>query len=227
MGGRYSVLTAVGLLPAAVAGIDIDAVMAGARDMAEHNLDDALAYASVRQALYRQGRKIEILSCFEPSFHFMGEWWKQLFGESEGKDHRGIFPAYTDFTTDLHSLGQYIQDGERTLFETIVSFDKTGSLLRVPRDDTLDDGLAALAGKELRELNRVARDAVKAAHMDGGVPVVELTVPEMTAYHFGALVQFFELSCALSAYISKVTPFDQPGVEAYKKNMFAILGLNK
>jgi glucose-6-phosphate isomerase len=227
VGGRYSVLTAVGLLPAAVAGIDIDAVMAGARDMMEHNIDDALAYASVRQALYRRGKKIEILSCFEPAFHFMGEWWKQLFGESEGKDHLGIFPAYTDFTTDLHSLGQYIQDGERTLFETIVTVEKTGSMLRVPRDDTLDDGLATLAGKELRELNRAAKDAVKAAHIDGGVPVVELNVPEMTAYYFGALAQFFELSCAVSALISKVTPFDQPGVEAYKRNMYAILGLEK
>ena len=227
VGGRYSVLTAVGLLPAAVAGVDIDAMMAGARDMMADNSDDALSYAAARQALYRRGKKIEVLSCFEPSFHFMGEWWKQLFGESEGKDHLGIFPAYTDFTTDLHSLGQYIQDGERTLLETIVSVEKTASLLRVPRDDALDDGLATLAGKEIRELNRAAKEAVKAAHIDGGVPVIELSVPEMTAYNFGALAQFFELSCAVSALISKVTPFDQPGVEAYKKNMYAILGLEK
>jgi glucose-6-phosphate isomerase len=221
------VLTAVGLRPAAVAGVDIDALMAGARDMLKQDSDVAIAYAAARQALYRSGKKIEILSCFEPSFHFMGEWWKQLFGESEGKDGLGIFPAYTEFTTDLHSLGQYIQDGERTLFETIVSIENTKSALRVPRDDTMNDGLNTLSGKEIHALNRVAKEAVKAAHLDGGVPVLELTLPEMSAYYYGALAQFFELSCAVSALVSGVNPFDQPGVEAYKKNMYAILGLDK
>jgi glucose-6-phosphate isomerase len=227
VGGRYSVLTAVGLLPAAVAGIDIDGIMAGAGDMMQADHSDVLQYASARQALYRQGKKIENLACFEPSFRSMGEWWKQLFGESEGKDGIGIFPSYTEFTTDLHSLGQYIQNGERSLFETFVSIEKTKSMLRVPRDDSLDDGLASLSGKEIKTLNRAAFDAVKAAHIDGGVPVIELRVPETSAYYFGALAQFFELSCAVSALISKVNPFDQPGVEAYKKNMYAILGLEK
>jgi len=157
----------------------------------------------------------------------MGEWWKQLFGESEGKDGLGIFPAYTEFTTDLHSLGQYIQSGERTLFETFISVEKTGTLLRVPRDDSLDDGLSTLSGWEIQELNRAAFAATKAAHNDGGVPVIELSVPLLSAYYFGALAQFFEVSCAVSALISKVNPFDQPGVEAYKKNMYSILGLQK
>ncbi|SHI10784.1 glucose-6-phosphate isomerase [Sporobacter termitidis DSM 10068] len=227
IGGRYSVLTAVGLLPAAVAGIDIDELMSGARDIMNKDKDDVLQYASARQALYRQGKKIEILGCFEPSFRSMGEWWKQLFGESEGKDGRGIFPVYTEFTTDLHSLGQYIQSGERSLFETFVSIEKTSAAIRVPKDGELEDGLETLAGRELQELNRAAFAATKAAHNDGGVPVIQLDVPQLSPYYFGALVQFFELSCAVSALISKVNPFDQPGVEAYKKNMYAILGLQK
>ncbi len=227
VGGRYSVLTPVGLLPAAVAGIDIDDMITGAREMMEKSETDAIAYASMRQALYRQGKKVEILSCFEPCFHFMGEWWKQLFGESEGKDGFGIFPAYTDFTTDLHSLGQYIQSGERTLLETFVTIDKPRSKIRIPTDDSLDDGLNTLSGREVLAINDAASKAVKAAHNDGGVPVIELHVPEITAYYFGALVQYFEVSCALSALIMKVNPFDQPGVEAYKKNLFAILGLSK
>jgi len=227
VGGRYSVLTAVGLLPAAVAGIDIDAVIAGAQAVMDGDKEDILKYASARQALYRQGKKIEILACFEPSFRFMGEWWKQLFGESEGKDGLGVFPAYTEYTADLHSLGQYVQSGERTLFETFVTIGQTNAVLRVPRDDAVDDGLAPLSGREIHAINQAAVTAVKAAHIDGGVPVIELRLPEMSPFFFGALVQFFELSCAVSALISKVNPFDQPGVEAYKKNLFGILGLER
>jgi glucose-6-phosphate isomerase len=227
VGGRYSVLTAVGLLPAAVAGIDIDDMMAGALAVMNGDKEDILKYASARQALYKQGKKIEILACFEPSFRYMGEWWKQLFGESEGKDGLGIFPASTEYTADLHSLGQYIQSGERTLLETFVTIEKTNAMLRIPRDDTVDDGLASLSGREIQTLNQAAVQAVKAAHIDGGVPVIELRIPVMSAYWFGALVQFFELACAASAVISGVNPFDQPGVEAYKKNMYAILGLQK
>lgn len=227
IGGRYSVLTPVGLLPAAVAGIDIDEMLAGARDTMRQGCAEALRYASARQALYRQGKKIEILASFEPSFRFMGEWWKQLFGESEGKNGLGIFPAYTEFTTDLHSLGQYIQNGERLLFETLVSIDKSRAMLRVPGDKTLDDGLETLAGKEFCTLNDAALQATKQAHIAGGVPVLELHLPAATPYYFGALVQFFELSCAVSALIAQVNPFDQPGVEAYKQNLYAILGLDR
>ncbi len=226
IGGRYSVLTAVGLLPAAVAGIDIDAMLAGARDMLGSGEEEALRYACARQALYKRGKKIEILAAFEPYFRSMGEWWKQLFGESEGKDGLGIFPAHTEFTTDLHSLGQYIQSGERTLFETFVSVETTRARLRIPRDDALDDGLERLGGKEVRIVNEAAKMATKKAHIDGGVPVLEIGVPSASAYDFGALVQFFEVSCAVSALISGVNPFDQPGVEAYKKNMYDILELS-
>lgn len=227
IGGRYSVLTAVGLLPAACAGIDIDAMLCGARDMMGESIADALSYAVVRQTLYRKGKKIEMLACFEPSFRSMGEWWKQLFGESEGKDGIGIFPAYSAFTTDLHSMGQYIQSGERTIFETLVSIRKPRSELRIPRDSSLDDGLDALVGRDISTLNDAALKATKQAHIEGGVPVIELVLPTACAYEFGALVQFFEVSCAVSALLSKVNPFDQPGVEAYKKNLFAILGLEK
>jgi glucose-6-phosphate isomerase len=225
VGGRYSVLSAVGLLPAAAAGINIDDMMTGAQEITEKSETDALAYAALRQALYRRGKKIELLACFEPCFHFMGEWWKQLFGESEGKDGQGIFPAFTDFTTDLHSLGQYIQEGERTLMETIVTIDMPRSKLRIPTDGALDDGLNTLSGREILTVNNAASKAVKQAHIDGGVPVVELHVPDVSARSFGALVQFFEVSCAVSALLMKVNPFDQPGVEAYKKNLFANLGL--
>lgn len=227
VGGRYSVLTPVGLLPAAVAGIDIDEVMSGARDMTEKGQADALSYASVRQALYRQGKKIEILASFEPSFRSMGEWWKQLFGESEGKDGIGIFPAYTEFTPDLHSLGQYIQSGERKLFETFIRIENNRSQIRIPRDSSLDDGLDSISGQEINSVNKAALTATKDAHIAGGVPVIELSIPSVSPYYFGALVQFFEISCAVSALISKVNPFDQPGVEAYKKNLFSILGLKK
>jgi glucose-6-phosphate isomerase len=225
IGGRYSVLTAVGLLPAAVAGIDIAEMLCGARDVLLEGDREVLGYACARQALYKTGKKIEILASFEPSFRSMGEWWKQLFGESEGKDGIGIFPAYTEFTTDLHSLGQYIQSGERTLFETFVSLEKPRAAIRIPRDGALDDGLERLSGKEIRIVNEAAMKATKAAHIDGGVPVIEILVPSATAYSFGALVQFFEISCAVSALISKVNPFDQPGVEAYKKNLYRILEL--
>lgn len=227
VGGRYSVLTPVGLLPAAVAGIDIDEMMRGARDMIEKGQADALSYASVRQALYRQEKKIEILASFEPSFRSMGEWWKQLFGESEGKDGIGIFPAYTEFTTDLHSLGQYIQSGERALFETFIRIESSLSPIRIPRDSALDDGLDSISGQEINSVNKAALTATKDAHITGGVPVIELSIPSVSPYNFGALAQFFEISCAVSALISKVNPFDQPGVEAYKKNLFSILGLKK
>ena len=225
VGGRYSVLSAVGLLPAAAAGINIDDMMAGAREMMEKSEADALKYASLRQALYRRGKKIELLCCFEPCFHYAGEWWKQLFGESEGKNGKGIFPAYTDFTTDLHSLGQYIQEGERTLMETFVTIDTSRSKLRIPTDGDLDDGLNKLSGREILTVNNAASKAVKQAHLDGGVPVMELHVPDVSARSFGALVQFFEIACAVSALLMKVNPFDQPGVEAYKKNLYANLGL--
>jgi glucose-6-phosphate isomerase len=225
VGGRYSVLSAVGLLPAAAAGIDIDEMMAGAREAMEKCEADALAYASLRQALYGRGKKIELLCCFEPCFRYTGEWWKQLFGESEGKNGTGIFPAYTEFTTDLHSLGQYIQEGERTLMETFVTIGTPRSKLRIPTDVDLDDGLEKLSGREIRTVNSAASKAVKQAHIDGGVPVIELRVTDVSARSFGALVQFFEIACAVSALLMKVNPFNQPGVEAYKKNLRAILGL--
>jgi glucose-6-phosphate isomerase len=186
---------------------------------------DALAYASLRQALYGRGKKIELLCCFEPCFRYTGEWWKQLFGESEGKNGTGIFPAYTEFTTDLHSLGQYIQEGERTLMETFVTIGTPRSKLRIPTDVDLDDGLEKLSGREIRTVNSAASKAVKQAHIDGGVPVIELRVTDVSARSFGALVQFFEIACAVSALLMKVNPFNQPGVEAYKKNLRAILGL--
>ena len=227
VGGRYSVLTVVGLLPCAVAGIDIDELMAGAREEMETGADNACLYASVRQILYRKGKKIEMLACFEPAFRYTGEWWKQLFGESEGKEGIGIFPAFADYTADLHSLGQYIQEGERTLMETFVSFDEPREDPLIPGGMLHDDKIAALAGLGMHEVNRSASEAVKKAHIDGGVPVIELHAPSLSASSFGALAYFFERSCAVSALISGVIPFGQPGVEAYKKNLFAILGLSK
>ena len=227
VGGRYSVLTVVGFLPCAVAGIDIDEMMEGAREEMESGAENACLYASVRQALYRKGKKIEMLACFEPAFRYMGEWWKQLFGESEGKDGIGIFPAYADYTADLHSLGQLIQEGERTLMETFVSFEKPRVNPVIPAGPLHDDKIGALAGMGLHEVNRSASEAVKKAHIDGGVPVIELSVPGMSAASYGALAYFFERSCAVSALVSGVIPFGQPGVEAYKKNLYAILGLTK
>ena len=225
VGGRYSVLTVVGLLPCAVAGIDIDEMMSGAREEMDTGVDNACLYASARQALYRKGKKIEMLACFEPAFRYTGEWWKQLFGESEGKEGIGIFPAFADYTADLHSLGQYIQEGERTLMETFVSFDEPRVNPVIPGGPLHDDRIASLAGMGLHEVNRSASQAVKKAHIDGGVPVIELSAPRISAASFGALAYFFERSCAVSAIISGVVPFVQPGVEAYKKNLYAILGL--
>ena len=229
VGGRYSVLSAVGLLPMAVAGIDIKAVINSAI-IAFKELDlrspenPAWRYAAARQHLYGHGRSIEILGCYEPSFRFMAEWWKQLYGESEGKNGIGIFPASVEFTADLHSMGQYIQDGPRTLMETVVSFEDARSSVSVPFDMGDPDGLNYLAGKDYADICRTASDAVKAAHLSGGVPNIGISVPKRDEAGFAELVCFFELACAISGYMSGVNPFDQPGVEAYKKNMFKMLG---
>ena len=225
VGGRYSVLTVVGLLPCAVAGIDIDEMMAGAKEEFDNGVDEACLYAAARQVLYRKGKKIEMLACFEPAFRYTGEWWKQLFGESEGKESIGIFPAYADYSADLHSLGQLIQEGERTLLETFVSFSKPRVNPLVPGGDLHKDKISTIAGLDMHKINESASVAVKKAHIDGGVPVLELCLPEMSAGSFGALAYFFMRSVAVSALISGVNPFGQPGVEAYKKNLFSILGL--
>ena len=229
IGGRYSVLTAVGLLPIAVAGVDLDELIGGAQEMmllcAKNDYSNpAWQYAAMRHELYRQGKKVELLACFEPAFRFMAEWWKQLYGESEGKNGIGIFPASVEFTADLHSMGQYIQDGPRTLMETVVSFDKPRSSVAVPFEMGDPDGLNYLAGKDYADICRTARDAVKAAHISGGVPNIGISVPARDEAGFADLVCFFELACAISGYMSGVNPFDQPGVEAYKKNMFKMLG---
>ena len=225
VGGRYSVLTVVGLLPCAVAGIDIDEMMAGAKEEFNTGSEQACLYAAARQVLYRKGKKIEMLACFEPAFRFTGEWWKQLFGESEGKEGIGIFPAYADYSADLHSLGQLIQEGERTLFETFVSFDKPRINPKIPGGSIHDDKISSIATYDMHKINTSASEAVKKAHIDGGVPVLEISLPELSAASFGALAYFFMHSCAISSLISGVNPFGQPGVEAYKKNLFAILGL--
>jgi len=225
VGGRYSVLTVVGLLPCAVAGIDIDEIIAGAKEELETGVREACNYAVARQILYRSGKKIEMLASFEPAFRFMGEWWKQLFGESEGKEGIGIFPAYADYTADLHSLGQYVQEGERTLMETFVSFEKSRQNLMIPDGSLHSDKISPIAGMDLHKVNKSALQAVKKAHISGGVPVIELCVSEFSAASFGALAYFFMRSCAISALISGVNPFGQPGVEAYKKNLYTILGL--
>ena len=225
VGGRYSVLTVVGLLPCAVAGIDIDEMMSGAKEELETGAQNACLYAAARQLLYRTGKKIEMLACFEPAFRFTGEWWKQLFGESEGKQGIGIFPAYADYTADLHSLGQYVQEGERTLMETFVSFEKPRVNPVIPGGTLHADKISPIAGFDLHKVNTAACQAVKKAHVDGGVPVIELSAPSLSAASFGALAYFFMRSCAVSSLVSGVNPFGQPGVEAYKKNLFAILGL--
>jgi glucose-6-phosphate isomerase len=225
VGGRYSVLTVVGLLPCATAGIDIDEMMAGAMEEFENGVEEACLYASARQVLYRKGKKIEMLACFEPAFKYTGEWWKQLFGESEGKEGLGIFPAYADYSADLHSLGQLIQEGERTLLETFVSFKEPRVNPKVPGGPIHDDKIASIADFDMFKINCSASEAVKKAHIDGGVPVLELCLPKLSAASFGALAYFFMRSCAVSSLISGVNPFGQPGVEAYKKNLFAILGL--
>ena len=226
VGGRYSVLTVVGLLPCAVAGIDIDEMMGAALEEMETGVENACLYAATRQVLYRKGKKIEMLACFEPAFRIMGEWWKQLYGESEGKNGIGIFPAFADYTADLHSLGQYIQEGERTLMETFVSFDAPRENPEIPGGTLHDDKIHALAGMGLHEINRSASKAVKMAHIEGGVPVIEVLAPNLSAASFGAFAYFFQRACAVSALISGVNPFGQPGVEAYKKNLFGILGLS-
>ena len=228
VGGRYSVLTAVGLLPIAAAGIDIDELMGGARDEMKRCLFEeespALLYAATRQALYKEGKKVEILSCPSESVRFIGEWWKQLFGESEGKDHSGIFPASCVFTADLHSMGQYIQDGERMLAETFISIDEAKEKLAVPQSEDNKDGLNYIAGKDYREIFSCAEQGVKKAHMDGGVPCTVVSMEKQNAYELGSLIYFFEFACGVSAYMQGVNPFNQPGVEEYKKNMFTLLG---
>lgn len=230
VGGRYSVLTPVGLLPIAVAGIDIRALVRGAVEMERavgpdvpFDRNPALRYAAARQALYREGKKIEILANFHPKLHYVGEWWKQLYGESEGKDHRGLFPAAVDLTTDLHSMGQWIQQGERTIFETVVSIDAPERTLSVPTDADNLDGLNYLAGRRVDEINKMAELGTRLAHASGGVPNIRVSIPRLTADHLGGLLYFFEAACGISGYLSGVNPFDQPGVEAYKRNMFALL----
>ena len=230
VGGRYSVLTAVGLLPIAVAGIDIDALMAGAADaMKKYSSpdlaeNDCYKYAALRNILYRQGKKIEMMVSYEPSYTMMNEWFKQLFGESEGKDGKGIFPASAVFSTDLHSMGQYIQQGERTLFETVVFFGETSSDIIIDEDKNNVDGLNFLAGKGLSFVNRKAFEGTVLAHTDGGVPNIVIELDAMNEYDLGMLIYFLEKACAVSGYVLGVNPFDQPGVESYKKNMFALLG---
>ncbi len=230
IGGRYSVLTAVGLLPIAVAGINIGELMAGAQSMMEVCRADDIAvnpawqYAAARYELYQDGKKIELLASFEPSFRFMAEWWKQLYGESEGKEGKGLFPASVEFTADLHSMGQYIQQGERHLFETVVRFGPSAHENPVPYDDGNGDGLNFLAGKTMDFIREQEMDGTLIAHVEGGVPNITVQVGRRNAFTLGELIYFFEYACGLSGYLLDVNPFDQPGVEAYKKNMFALLG---
>ena len=230
VGGRYSVLTAVGLLPIAVAGADLDALMAGAaKAQADFDNDDLASnecyqYAAIRNALYAKGYTTEILVSYEPAFTMMSEWYKQLFGESEGKDNKGIFPASVTFSTDLHSMGQYIQEGRRNLFETVVSFEKPKKEITLGTDPENVDGLNFLSGKGMSYVNQKAFQGTILAHNDGGVPNIVLNVPEMTESELGYLIYFFEKACAVSGYLLGVNPFNQPGVESYKKNMFALLG---
>ena len=229
VGGRFSVLTPVGLLPIAVAGIDIDQLVAGARKMEEVCAAESLTenpaalYAATRNELYRNGKKIEILVNFQPKLHYFMEWWKQLYGESEGKDGKGIYPSSVDFSTDLHSMGQWIQEGERTIFETVVSVETPNHELHVPSDEENLDGLNFLAGKRVDEVNKMAELGTQLAHVDGGVPNMRISVPALNEYYLGQLIYFFEKACGISGYLLGVNPFNQPGVEAYKKNMFALL----
>ncbi|MCI7399515.1 MAG: glucose-6-phosphate isomerase [Prevotella sp.] len=231
VGGRFSVLTPVGLLPIACAGFDISQLVAGAQDMEKACGKDvpfseniAAQYAAVRNALYaKAGKKIEIMINYQPKLHFMSEWWKQLYGESEGKDGKGIFPASCDFTTDLHSMGQWIQEGERSIFETVISVEKPNRTMLFPEDEENLDGLNFLAGKRVDEVNKMAELGTRLAHVDGGVPNMRLSVPELNEYYLGQMIYFFEIACGISGNILGVNPFNQPGVEAYKKNMFALL----
>ena len=223
VGGRFSVLTPVGLLPIAVAGFDIKALVAGAVEMEKDCDDNVFTYAQTRNALYQAGKKIEILVNFCPRLHYFAEWWKQLYGESEGKDNLGIFPASVDFTADLHSMGQWIQEGERTIFETVLSVGDQNNTVVIPSDDANLDGLNFLAGKRVDEVNKMAELGTRLAHVDGGVPNLLITIPALTEQYLGQLIYFFEKACGVSGYILGVNPFNQPGVEAYKKNMFALL----
>ena len=231
VGGRFSVLTPVGLLPIAVAGFDVKQLVAGAADMEKACGKDvafeenpAAIYAATRQALYTQAdKKIEIVCNFQPKLHYFAEWWKQLYGESEGKDQKGIFPAACDFTTDLHSMGQWIQQGERSIFETVISVETPNEKLLFPHDDENLDGLNFLKGKRVDEVNKMAELGTRLAHVDGGVPNILVNVPELNAYYLGQLIYFFEKACGISGLLEEVNPFNQPGVEAYKKNMFALL----
>ena len=230
VGGRFSVLTPVGLLPIAVAGHDIKALVRGAQNMekltgidvpAEKN--PAAQYAAIRNAIYRFGKTTEILVNFNPKLHFMAEWWKQLYGESEGKDNKGIFPASVDFTTDLHSMGQWIQEGQRNIFETVISVEKSEKSVIFPSDEENLDGLNFLAGKRVDEVNKMAELGTRLAHVDGGVPNILIEIERVDEYNIGELIYFFERACGISGYMLGVNPFNQPGVEAYKKNMFALL----
>ena len=223
VGGRFSVLTPVGLLPIAVAGFDIRALVAGAVEMEKDGDEQVLNYAIARNALYNNGKKIEILANFTPRLHFLAEWWKQLYGESEGKGHKGIFPASVDFTTDLHSMGQMIQDGERTIFETVLSVGDQQHEVIIPTDEADLDGLNYIAGKNVDYVNKMAELGTRLAHVDGGVPNLLITMPAVNERYLGQLIYFFEKACGVSGYMLGVNPFDQPGVEAYKKNMFALL----
>lgn len=231
IGGRFSVLSPVGLLPIACAGFDIKALIDGAARMAEvcgintpFEQNPAAQYAAARNSIYsEQGKKIELLVNFHPKLHYVSEWWKQLYGESEGKDHKGIFPASVDFTTDLHSMGQYIQNGERHLFETVISVEQPNHKVEFPFDEANLDGLNFLAGKRVDEVNKMAELGTMLAHVDGGVPNMKITMPLLNEYYLGELIYFFERACGISGYILGVNPFNQPGVEAYKKNMFALL----
>lgn len=229
VGGRFSVLTPVGLLPIAAAGISIDDLMAGAREAqndykAEFKNNDCYKYAAVRNLLLRDGKAIELLINYEPKVHFVAEWWKQLFGESEGKDGKGLFPASVDLSTDLHSMGQYIQDGQRILFETLIDVVSPDADVVIPFDEADLDGLNYIAGKGMNFVNQKAMEGTQLAHVDGGVPNIRIAVPKMDAFNLGYLFYFFEKACGVSGYLLDVNPFNQPGVEAYKKNMFALLG---
>ena len=229
-GGRFSVLTPVGLLPIACAGFDIVKLVEGAQEMEkacgkdvpfEENI--AAQYAAIRNGLYGAGKKIEIMVNYQPKLHFIAEWWKQLYGESEGKENKGIFPASCDFTTDLHSMGQWIQEGERTIFETVISIEEPNRKLLFPNDEENLDGLNFLAGKRVDEVNKMAELGTRLAHVDGGVPNIRISVPQLNEYYIGQLIYFFEIACGISGNVLGVNPFNQPGVEAYKKNMFALL----
>lgn len=231
VGGRFSVFTPVGLLPIAAAGYDIEQLIKGAANMqnelyksSDLDVNPACLYAAIRNSLYRSGRSIEILVNYQPNLFYISEWWKQLFGESEGKNHNGIFTASVNFSTDLHSLGQYIQDGLRIIFETMIQIENPSKTLKIPFENDDSDGLNFIAGKRIHEVNDMAALGTTIAHTDGGVPVINITIPELNEYTIGELIYFFEFACGISGYILGVNPFDQPGVEAYKNNMFALLG---